>query len=88
MKKDLSKVFGKMSYGMYVLTTDNGGCIVDAACQISSSDSPLIAVSVNKQNYTNELLHKNNRQRRFCDTACCLSVFAEQIDIVLFYVAQ
>lgn len=61
MKKDLSKVFGKMSYGMYVLTTDNGGCIVDAACQISSYDSPLIAVSVNKQNYTNELLHKNNK---------------------------
>lgn len=60
-KNNLQEVFGKMSYGMYVLTTKNGGCIVDAVCQISSIDSPLIAVSVNKQNYTNELLHKNNK---------------------------
>lgn len=58
---DLNKVLGKLSYGMYVLTTNNGGCIVDAVAQVSSSDNPLIAVSVNKQNYTNELLKENEK---------------------------
>ena len=36
----------KISQGMYVLTTQNGGCIVDAVSQISAGDNPLIAVSV------------------------------------------
>ena len=46
----------KISQGMYVLTTIDGGCIVDAVSQISGGDNPLIAVSVMKKNYTNELL--------------------------------
>ena len=55
------KITRKISLGMYVLTTSFGGCIVDAVSQISSSDNPLIAVSVMKNNYTNELLKKNNK---------------------------
>lgn len=51
----------KISQGMYVLTTTNGGCIVDAVSQISSGDEILIAVSVMKKNYTNELLKNNER---------------------------
>ena len=51
----------KISQGMYVLTTIGGGCIVDAVSQISAGDNPLIAVSVMKKNYTNELLRKNSR---------------------------
>lgn len=51
----------KISQGMYVLTTNGGGCIVDAVSQISAGDSPLISVSVNKKNYTNELLKKNKK---------------------------
>lgn len=54
------KITRKITLGMYVLTTKNGGCIVDAVSQISSSDNPLIAVSVMKNNYTNELLKKND----------------------------
>ena len=46
---------------MYVLTTNKGGCIVDAVSQISSGDNPLIAVAVMKSNYTNELLKKNSQ---------------------------
>ena len=46
---------------MYVLTTKNGGCIVDAVSQISSGDNPLIAVSVMKSNYTNELLKQHDK---------------------------
>lgn len=53
------KITRKISQGVYILTTNGGGCVVDAVSQISSSDNPLIAVAVNKNNYTNELLHKN-----------------------------
>lgn len=51
----------KISQGMYVLTTKNGGCIVDAVSQISVGENPLIAVSVMKKNYTNELLKSNDK---------------------------
>lgn len=55
------KITRKISQGVYVLTTVGGGCIVDAVSQISASDNPLIAVAVMKKNYTNELLHKNEK---------------------------
>lgn len=54
------KITRKITQGMYVLTTNYGGCIVDAVSQISAGDNPLIAVAVMKSNYTNELMHKNN----------------------------
>lgn len=53
------KITRKISQGMYVLTTNGGGCIVDAVSQVSASENPLIAVSVMKTNYTNELMHNN-----------------------------
>lgn len=55
------KITRKITQGMYILTTNNGGCVVDAVSQISSGENPLIAVSVMKKNYTNELL-KNNKK--------------------------
>lgn len=54
------KITRKITQGMYVLTTTGGGCIVDAVSQISAGDNPLVAISVMKTNYTNELLKKNN----------------------------
>ena len=54
------KITRKITQGMYVLTTKNGGCIVDAVLQISAGDNPLIAVAVMKKNYTNELLKKHD----------------------------
>ena len=54
------KITRKITQGMYVLTTKDGGCIVDAVSQISAGDNPLIAVSVMKTNYTNELLKNND----------------------------
>lgn len=51
----------KITQGMYVLTTKNGGCIVDAVSQVSGGDNPLISVAVMKRNYTNELLKTNNK---------------------------
>lgn len=55
------KITRKISQGMYVLTTDGGGCIVDAVSQISAGDNPLISVAVMKTNYTNELMHNNDK---------------------------
>lgn len=54
------KITRKITQGMYVLTTKDGGCIVDAVSQISAGDNPQIAVSVMKTNYTNELLKNND----------------------------
>ena len=55
------KITRKITQGMYVLTTNDGGCIVDAVSQISSGDNPLVAVSVMKSNYTNEVMKKNSK---------------------------
>lgn len=59
MKND--KITRKITQGMYVLTTKDGGCIVDSVSQISSGENPLIAVAIMKKNYTNELLKMNNK---------------------------
>ncbi len=53
------KITRKITQGMYVLTTNGGGCIVDAVSQVSAGEAPLIAVAVMKNNYTNELMHHN-----------------------------
>lgn len=55
------KITRKITQGMYVLTTKQGGCIVDAVSQVSAGKEPLISVAVMKSNYTNELLKKNNK---------------------------
>lgn len=55
------KITRKITQGMYILTTTNGGCVVDAVSQISSGDNPLISVAVMKSNYTNELLQTNTK---------------------------
>ncbi len=51
----------KITQGMYVLTTNGGGCIVDSVSQISMGENPLISVAVMKKNNTNKLLKKNNK---------------------------
>lgn len=54
------KITRKITQGVYALTTNGGGCIVDAVSQVSAGDNPLIAVAVMKSNYTNELMHQND----------------------------
>lgn len=56
-----SKITWKITQGMYVLTAEKGGCVVDAVSQISAGDNPLISVAVMKKNYTNELLQKGTK---------------------------
>ena len=55
------KTFTKISYGLYLLTVHaNGkdnGCIVNTFTQLTETP-PLVAVTVNKANYTGELLQE------------------------------
>lgn len=55
----------KIGYGLYVLTAhDNGkdnGCIINTVMQVTS-DPCMVAIAVNKQNYTNEMI---SRTRKF-----------------------
>lgn len=46
------KITRKISQGMYVLTTEGGGCVVDAVIQASAGDNPIIAVAICKDNHT------------------------------------
>jgi len=55
------KALYKLSHGMYVLSTNGGACFVDAVCQISGDDNPLVSVAVMKKNYTNEIMHKQDK---------------------------
>ena len=52
-------VFHDLSYGMYVVSTKyqgrNIGCFVNTVTQITS-ENPIIAVSINKNNYTKQAL--------------------------------
>ena len=56
------KIFRDISYGMYIVTSriDSKfvGCIINTFCQINSLD-PLISISLNKDNYTNEVIKKS-----------------------------
>lgn len=55
------KITRDISAGMYVLSTVGAGCMVDTVMQVSSGDPTLISVSVNKNNYTNEMIKKNKK---------------------------
>lgn len=66
------KITRKISQGVYALTTQNGGCIVDAVSQISAGENPLISVAVMKNNYTNKLLKENQ--------TFALSVLSKNVD--------
>lgn len=54
----------KLSYGMYAVGTMDGerptGCIVNTVIQITSGN-PVIAVSMNKNNYTYDCIKKSGR---------------------------
>lgn len=58
------KVMQKLSYGLFVLTSVDGdkdnGCIVNTVTQITSSPNR-IAVAVNKNNYTAEMILRSRK---------------------------
>ena len=70
---DLS-VLNNLSYGMYIITTKREnkkvGCFINTAMQITSKN-PMIAISLNKENYTNEILKETRK--------CAISILNENI---------
>lgn len=70
MKNDPSALF-KIGYGLYVLTTNDGekdnGCIVNAVMQVTNTPNR-IAVTVNKQNYSHDVIRQTSKMN-----ICCLS---------------
>ena len=58
------EALNNLTYGMYIITTKknnkNVGCFINTAMQITSKN-PVIAVSLNKDNYTNEVLKETRR---------------------------
>ncbi len=74
MEKIEKTVFRNITYGMYLVTTNNrkkNGCIINTLGQITS-ENPLVSISLNKNNYTNEEL---KRSRKFA-----ISILSEEID--------
>lgn len=57
------KVLHDISYGLYAVTTRNenidSGCIINTLTQITSVN-PIVSISLNKDNYTNEMIKKSN----------------------------
>lgn len=58
------KVLRNLSYGMYIVSTSinniKAGCVVNTVTQITSSN-PIISISINKNNYTNEILKQSKK---------------------------
>lgn len=59
-----SSLLWKISYGMYAIGANNGnkvtGCIANTVVQITSKN-PVIAISLNKDNYTTKVLMKTGK---------------------------
>jgi flavin reductase (DIM6/NTAB) family NADH-FMN oxidoreductase RutF len=59
-----SKVIRDLSYGMYVIGAMDGdrpvGCFVNTVVQITS-EGPLVLVSINKNNYTHDVVLNNRK---------------------------
>ena len=57
------QVLRDLSYGMYIVSCKddkNVGCVVNTVVQITSKN-PTIMVSINHDNYTNEVISKTNK---------------------------
>ena len=65
------KIFRDISYGMYVVTSKDSGCIINTLTQVTS-ENPAITISLNKENYTNEVIKKEN--------TFVVSIISENVD--------
>ena len=56
-----NKAMFKIGYGLYILTAKDGekdnGCVINTAIQVTSTPNR-ISVTVNKQNYTHDMIMK------------------------------
>ena len=55
----------KIGYGLYVLTANDGGkdngCIINTVMQVTSDPIPTGVITVNKQNYTHDMIARSKR---------------------------
>ncbi len=69
MEKNENAALFKIGYGLYVLTTNDGerdnGCIVNTVMQVTNTPNK-VAVAVNKQNYTHDIIIKTNKLNINC----------------------
>jgi len=58
------RIFRDISYGMYfvssIIDDKKVGCVINTLCQITSND-PVISISLNKNNYTNEAVKESKK---------------------------
>lgn len=58
------KIFRDISYGMYFVSSmideKMVGCVINTLCQITSNN-PVISISLNKDNYTSEVISKSKK---------------------------
>ena len=54
------KILRDITYGMYIVSTVDSACVINTFTQITS-DNPIITISVNKNNYTNQKLKENKK---------------------------
>lgn len=57
-------MFRKLTYGLYIVSSKyedtKAGCVVNTVTQITS-ENPIIAISINKDNYTNKIIKESKR---------------------------
>ena len=74
-----TKALFKLSYGLFVLTARDGkkdnGCIINTAVQLTSSPCR-ISITVNKQNYTHDMIQRSDAFNR--------SVLTEEVPFKVF----
>lgn len=58
------QILKDITYGMYIVCTKDSqtkaGCVINTLTQITS-ENPIITISLNKNNYTNQLIKKTNQ---------------------------
>ena len=73
------KTMYNLTYGLFVLTSAfegrDSGCIINTAGQVTSEPNR-ISITVNKSNFTHELVQKSSRFN--------ISILSEQADFALF----
>lgn len=73
-------VFRDISYGLYIISTKynerNVGCVINTLSQVTS-ENPIISVSINKNNYTNEAIKSSKKFG--------ISIISEKINEEIIY---
>lgn len=69
MAKNENAALFKLGYGLYVVTTNDGekdnGCILNSVMQVTNVPNK-VAVAINKQNYTHDIVMKTNKLNVNC----------------------